>query len=104
MGVIRLPIHLLDFKTKLKEGGMFVTIIGALVTVLEAAVIVSAKVGEIRSTIVLNVVNVAIFGCSALVKCKAHLHIKIHLRSRALTTTICDYTPVDNRFIYHRTQ
>ena len=49
---------------------MVVTIIRTLVTVLEAAVSVTAKVGTIRATIVLNVVKMSIFGHSALLKCK----------------------------------
>ena len=58
MKVTRLPIHPLDFKTEVKEGGVVVTTIGTLVFVLEAAVLVAAMVGEIRATIVLNVVKV----------------------------------------------
>ena len=70
MKVTRLPIHPLDFKTEVKEGGVVVITIGTLVSVLEAAVLVAAMVGEIRATIVLNVVKVGIFGHSALPKCK----------------------------------
>ncbi len=70
MEVTRLPIHPLDFKTVVKEGGVVVTIIGTLVTVLEAAVIVATMVGEIRAAIVSNVVKVGISDHSALPQCK----------------------------------
>ena len=70
MEVTRLPLHPLDFKTVVKEGGVVVTIIGTLVTVLEAAVIVAAMVGEIRAAIVSNVVKVGISAHNALPQCK----------------------------------